>query len=92
VDRASARPAGNFITLNGQLWRPVQDCTNGYGTALGLAQIVELSPTSFKQIVRHTIQPQSAWRGRKLHTLNRSGHLEVIDGSRIQPKIMALFA
>lgn len=92
VDRASARPAGNFITLNGQLWRPIQDCTNGYGAALGLAQIVELSPTSFKQIVRHTIQPQSAWRGRKLHTLNRSGHLEVIDGSRIQPKIMALFA
>lgn len=91
VDRASARPAGNFVKRNGQLWRPVQDCTNGYGAALGLAQIVELSPTSFKQVVRHTLQPGSAWRGRKLHTLNRSGNLEVIDGSRIQPKILTRF-
>jgi hypothetical protein len=67
----------------------VQDCTNGYGAALGLAEIVDLTPTTFQQIVRHTIQPGPLWPGRKLHTLNRSGRLEVIDGSRIQPKIPA---
>lgn len=92
LDRAGARPAGNFVRRNGELWRPVQDCTNGYGAALGLAQIVDLSPTSFKQIVRHTIQPGSAWQGRKLHTLNRIGNLEVIDGSKIQPKILTRLA
>jgi hypothetical protein len=90
VDRAAARPAGNFVTINGQLWRPVQDCSNGYGAALGLAVITELSPTSFQQTVRHTLAPGSRWPGRKLHTLNRCGRLEVIDGSRIQPKIAAL--
>jgi hypothetical protein len=90
IDRASARPAGNFVTINGQMWRPVQDCTDGYGCALGLAEVVELSPTSFKQIVRHTIGPGPLWPGRKLHTLNRCGRLELIDGTSIQPKIRAL--
>lgn len=89
MDRTTTRPAGNFVTIDGKLWRPVQDCTHGYGAALGLAEIIELTPTTYRQIVRHTIQPGPLWPGRKLHTLNRSGRLEVIDGSRIQPKIPA---
>lgn len=90
IDRASARPAGNFVTIDGKLWRPVQDCTNGYGCGLGLAEIVELSPTGFRQIVRNSIRPNALWPGRKLHTYNRYGNLEVIDGARIQPKWRAL--
>jgi hypothetical protein len=86
MDRASTRPAGNFVRIDGRLWRPVQDCTNGYGAALGLAEILELSPTAFRQAVRQILKPGPAWPGRKLHTLNRCGHLEVIDGSRVQPK------
>ncbi|MCA1479715.1 hypothetical protein [Bradyrhizobium sp. NBAIM08] len=86
IDRASTRPAGNFVTLDDRLWRPVQDCTDGYGAALALAEVVELSPTVFKQVVRHTLKPGPAWPGRKLHTLNRCGRLELIDGSRVQPK------
>lgn len=90
IDRASARPAGNFVTLNGKLWRPVQNCADGYGAALALAEVVELSPTTFQQIVRHSLKPGPLWPGRKLHTLNRCGRLEVIDGSRVQPKTRAL--
>ncbi|ABE38347.1 conserved hypothetical protein [Rhodopseudomonas palustris BisB5] len=90
VDRASARPAGHFVQRNGRLWRPVQDCTNGYGGALGLAEVEQLSPTTFAQTVRHTIKPGPRWPGRKLHTLNRCGRLELIDGTIIQPKIKAL--
>ena len=86
MDRASARPAGNFVHIDGKLWRPVQDCTHGYGCALGLAEIIELSPTTFRQVVRQILKPGPAWPGRKLHTLNRCGTLEVIDGSRVQPK------
>ena len=89
IDRASTRPAGNFVTINNQLWRPVQDCAAGYGAALALAEVVELSPTTYKQIVRHSLRPGPAWPGRKLHTLNRCGRLEVIDGSRVQPKTRA---
>ena len=90
LDRTSARPAGNFVTIDGRLWRPIQDCAEGYGCALKLAEIVELSPTSFSQIVRHTIRPGPLWPGRKLHTLNRCGSLELIDGTSIQPKMPGL--
>jgi len=89
IDRASARPAGNFVTINDKLWRPVQNCADGYGAALALAEVVELSPTAFRQNVRHWLKPGPAWPGRKLHTLNRCGRLEVIDGSRVQPKTNA---
>ena len=92
IDRASARPAGNFVTIDQKLWRPVQDCSGGYGCGLGLAEIVELSPTAFKQIVRTSVRPGPLWPGRKLHTLNRCGALEVIDGARIQPKWRAFSA
>ena len=86
IDRAEARPAGNMVVRDGRLWRPVQDCSQGYGAALALAEVTELSPTMFRQQVRHSIAPGPAWPGRKLHTLNRVGALEVIDGSRIQPR------
>lgn len=89
IDRASTRPAGNFVTINGKLWRPVQNCADGYGCGLGLAEVLELTPKTYKQIVRHSIRPGPLWPGRKLHTLNRCGRLEVIDGSRIQPKARA---
>lgn len=87
LDRAGARPGGNFVTIDRRLWRPVQDCTYGYGCALGLAEVTELSPTSFRQVVRHVIWPGPLWPGRKLHTLNRCGRLELIDGTSIQPRL-----
>ncbi len=90
LDRASARPAGQFVNNNGRLWRPVQDCSNGYGAALGLAEITKLTPQTYAQTVRHVIRPGPRWPGRKLHTLNRSGRLELIDGTIIQPKIAML--
>ncbi len=86
IDRAQARPAGNMVVIDDQLWRPVQDCSDGYGAALALAKVIELSPVGFRQQVEHQIRPGAAWPGRKLHTLNRAGKLEVIDGSRIQPR------
>jgi hypothetical protein len=91
VDRASARPAGHFTTIDGKLWRPVQDCTHGYGAALALAEITELSPANFSQTVRHVVRPGPLWPGRKLHTLNRCGRLELIDGTSIQPRLAGLW-
>jgi hypothetical protein len=87
IDRAQARPAGAFIKRGGQLWRPTQDCSDGYGAALALAEVTDLTPETFSQDVRAVIQPGALWPGRKLHTLNRSGTLEVIDGTSPWPKL-----
>jgi hypothetical protein len=82
VDIASARPAGHVVRRGGRMIRPVQNCTNGYGTALGLAEITRLDDEAFEQRVDVMLWPGTSWPGRRLHTLNRVGRLECIDGSK----------
>lgn len=81
VDIATARPAGRVVRRNGRLIRPFQDCSAGYGAALGLAEITQLDDEGFTQRVEAVLRPGPEWPGRRLHTLNRAGRLECIDGS-----------
>ena len=90
VDPAGARPAGAMVMRNGALFRPVQDCTNGYGAALGLARVTRLDREGFSQSVETVLSPGPRWPGRKLHTLNRAGRLETIDGCVFRPRLDAL--
>lgn len=81
VDIATARPAGRVVARGGKLIRPFQDCAAGYGAALGLAEITRLDDERFEQRVLTVLKPGPLWPGRRLHTLNRAGRLECIDGS-----------
>jgi hypothetical protein len=81
IDIASARPAGRIVSRNGKLIRPVQDCRQGYGAALGLAEITRLDADGYEQRVDTILRSGPLWPGRRLHTLNRAGPLECIDGS-----------
>lgn len=90
IDRTSARPAGAVFRRGDRLFRPVQDCTHGYGAALALAEVTRLDDGGFSQVVRHRLGPGPRWPGRRLHTLNRAGRLEVIDGSVLRPKSTVL--
>jgi len=81
VDIATARPAGRVVTRDGKLIRPFQDCRDGYGAALGLAEITRLDDEAFEQRVETVLRAGPLWRGSRLHTLNRAGRLECIDGS-----------
>ena len=81
VDIATARSAGRVVERAGKLIRPFQDCEAGYGAALGLAEIMQLDDESFEQRVLTVLKPGPLWPGRRLHTLNRAGRLECIDGS-----------
>ena len=74
-----------------RLWRPVQDCERGYGTGIGLAEVVRLDETAFEQRVHTVLRTPPGWTGRRLHTLTRYGQLECIDGSAHSPKMRALF-
>jgi hypothetical protein len=86
LDARQARPAGNIVMHNGKLRRPTQDCTKGYGTAISLCTIQKLEKDRFEQTIDKTIRPNKIWEGRKLHTLNRAGPLETIDGTRLNFK------
>ncbi|WP_193611439.1 formyl transferase [Nocardioides lijunqiniae] len=81
LDIASARPAGRVVEREGRLVRPAQDGTGGYGSALTLAEVVRLDPTAYEQRVVGRVTAGPGWAGTRLHTLNRAGRLEVIDGS-----------
>ena len=87
LDVGAARPAGRVVSRNGRLWRPVQDCTLGYGRVLGLAEIDRLDTEHFSQTVRTRIEPGPLWPGKRLHTLNRTGRLECIDGTTYNPRL-----
>lgn len=86
IDARSARPAGRVVERDGALWRPVQDCSRGYGKQLGLARIDRLDEENFEQTLVSAIVPGPAWPGDRLHTLNRWGRLECIDGAILTPK------
>jgi hypothetical protein len=87
IDIAAARPAGRVVRRGGRLIRPIQDCRCGYGTGLALAEITRLDDNEFDQRVLAILRPGDIWPGRRLHTLNRAGRLECIDGSAIAIKI-----
>jgi hypothetical protein len=48
-DLSSARPAGRTFTLGGRLYRPAQDCSETYGGATTIMEILELSPSRFRE-------------------------------------------
>jgi hypothetical protein len=86
VDISCARPAGHVVRRGGRLLRPTQDGTRGYGSGLALAEIEQLDEGAFRQRVVARLTPGERWAGRRLHTLNRAGRLECIDGSASSPR------
>lgn len=86
VDIASARPAGRVEVRDGRLLRPVQDNRTGYGASLLLTEVTRLDEGCFEQQVLAPLAADPRWPGRRLHTLNRAGRLEVVDGSAMSPR------
>ncbi len=88
VDIAGARPAGRVVVRDGRILRPVQDNRTGYGASLLLTEVTRLDESGFEQRVLADLTASPAsWPGRRLHTLNRAGRLEVIDGSATSSRL-----
>lgn len=90
VDQSAARPAGAMVRRAGRLLRPVQDCTHGYGTGIGLAEVTTLDRERFEQRVDAILRAEPNWPGRRFHTLNRAGAIECIDGAAYSPRSRTL--
>jgi hypothetical protein len=86
IDKASARPAGAIVLRAGKMWRPVQDCSAGYGTGIGIAEVTRLDDTGYSQKVHCVLHSDPRWPGHRFHTLNRAGSIECIDGSAYSPR------
>jgi hypothetical protein len=80
IDSRSARPAGRFFLKDGDLWRPAQDCSTGYGAGLVFARVDQLETNGFSQTIRAVLRPNQAWPGVGIHTFNLENGLEAVDG------------
>jgi hypothetical protein len=80
----SSRPAGNFIMVDGEIYRPSQNCEMHYGHSITINKIIKLDEFEFIE------QPHlelSAEKGsgfnEGLHTINILDDIIVIDGIRM---------
>ena len=78
-DVRNSRPAGRPFYWNGDLYRPAQDSSRGYGYGMRINRIVRLTPAEFVEEEVSQVLPQ--WRKdlRGTHTLNICDDLTVID-------------
>lgn len=79
VDHRCARPAGDFFRHNDALWRPAQDCSEGYGTGLAFCRIDMLDREHVHQSVHDTVRLRDEGVRRGPHSLNRTNTIEAID-------------
>ena len=79
ISRSCSRPGGNWLTVNNNLYRPAQDCTENYGGALKVMNISSLSPFQEKEVLR--VCPLNFRYNLGVHTINFLEGLAVIDGN-----------
>jgi len=82
-DVRSSRPGGTPFLLNNKLYRPAQDCSSSYGSAVIINEVIELDENTFKEQATKRIVPHKSWRYNKgLHTLSIAGRFIIIDAKR----------
>ncbi len=82
TDERSARPGGTPFSAGGQLFRPSQDNSKGYGGGIVLNRVDILNPRVFSERKVRQISPEtgSAYPD-GLHTLAETGGRTLIDGN-----------
>jgi hypothetical protein len=78
-DPCRARPAGCLFLDNGELIRPGQDCSRGYGYATNLYRVSVLSETDYQESEVASIVPDQIPGGSGIHTFNQNAEFRVID-------------
>lgn len=82
-DVRSSRPGGTPFLLNNKLYRPAQDCSSSYGSAVIINEVIELNENTFKEQATKRIVPHKSWRYNKgLHTLSIAGKFIIIDAKQ----------
>lgn len=76
----NARSAGEIVAARNRLLRPAQDCSRSYGSALVFNEILELGPDRYAERIHSRVDAKSLPYMIGLHTYNRCGDWEVIDG------------
>jgi hypothetical protein len=85
TDARYNRGAGLVFEAGGRLFRPSQSCCPTYGYSFSLNEITELTPTKYSEHELLKVTPEF-WKGfSAVHTYNRTGNIELIDGAKLTP-------
>lgn len=80
MDIRSSRPAGTPFLYNGELFRPAQDCSEGYGKRIAINKVVKLTPTQFEEEFIKFIKPfPDTPYSEGIHTISSCGKWTLID-------------
>ena len=86
-DVRRARPAGRLLHRGGKLIRPAQDCSPGYGAAVVFNEVLELSPSHYRERVLSRLAPDWSDSLDGCHTYNAAGGVEVLDAHGVAPAV-----
>ncbi len=82
MDSSCARMAGN-LWFDGTHWiRPGQDCSAGYGAAVKLRRILDLTPHSYCEQALGRLGPETLDGASGVHTFNMAAGLQCSDARR----------
>ena len=90
IDVRAARPAGRVFRHEGRLYRPAQDGSPVYGTAIVVHRIDTLTPDDFRETAVARIEPTWTPGIVGTHTLNAAGRLCGTDARRVRPAIFGI--
>ena len=80
----SSRPAGNFIMVDGEIYRPSQNCEEHYGHSITINKIIQLNEFEFIEQPHVELTAKKGNRFNEgLHTINILNDIIVIDGIRM---------
>lgn len=79
-----SRMAGAFWRQGDRLFRPAQDCSNGYGKGILIYEVTELSPQRYTEQLVYSLYSSDQYYNAGMHTLNFQHGIGVIDGYRIK--------
>lgn len=75
------RPAGKFIQVNGELYRPAQNCKEYYGKSLVIFKVEELTDETYRETFHMEIRPEQLGQYNfGIHTIHASHGKLVVDG------------
>ena len=81
-DPGSARPGGRLFWCGGELVRPSQDCSRGYGGGIVFSRVEVLDEKEYRELRIGRVDPGWLPRNRATHTYTRDESWEAVDGMR----------
>ena len=86
-DIRTARPAGKIFINGNKIYRPSQDCSERYGRAFNINQILKLTETEYEESLARKVEPDWDTHLKGTHTFNSDKDFTIIDAYSFRKRI-----